>query len=158
MRAVIQLVTEASVRVNDCVVGQCGRGYLILLGIGEGDTSDDARRLVRKIIKLRVFPDERGKMNRSIVDIGGEILLISQFTLYANVTHGNRPDFLAAAKPPAAISLYETVATMLREDIPHVQTGQFGAHMQVTLTNDGPVTIVIDSAELFSYGSAAMLS
>lgn len=145
MRAVLQLVNGASVRVDGQVIGQCGRGYLILLGIGQKDTFVQAQQLAQKILKLRVFPDEEGKMNRSIVDIGGEILLISQFTLYANVRHGNRPDFLQAAKPADAVPLYESLITLLRKDVQHVETGEFGAHMQVQLTNDGPVTIVIDT-------------
>ena len=145
MRAVLQLVNGASVRVDGQVIGQCGRGYLILLGIGQKDTFVQAQQLAQKILKLRVFPDEQGKMNRSIVDIGGEILLISQFTLSANVRHGNRPDFLQAAKPMDAVPLYESFITLLRKDVQHVETGEFGAHMQVQLTNDGPVTIVIDT-------------
>ena len=145
MRAVLQLVNGASVRVDGQVIGQCGRGYLFLLGIGQKDTFVQAQQLAQKIFKLRVFPDEQGKMNRSIVDIGGEILLISQFTLYANVRHGNRPDFLQAAKPTDAVPLYESFITLLRKDVQHVETGEFGAHMQVQLTNDGPVTIVIDT-------------
>ena len=145
MRAVLQLVNGASVRVDGQVIGQCDRGYLILLGIGQKDTFVQAQQLAQKILKLRVFPDEQGKMNRSIVDIGGEILLISQFTLYANVRHGNRPDFLQAAKPTDAVPLYESFITLLRKDVQHVETGEFGAHMQVQLTNDGPVTIVIDT-------------
>lgn len=145
MRAVLQLVNGASVRVDGQVIGQCGCGYLILLGIGQKDTFVQAQQLAQKILKLRVFPDEEGKMNRSIVDIGGEILLISQFTLYANVRHGNRPDFLQAAKPTDAVPLYESFITLLRKDVQHVETGEFGAHMQVQLTNDGPVTIVIDT-------------
>ena len=145
MRAVLQVVNGASVRVDGQVIGQCGRGYLIFLGIGQRDTFIQAQQLAQKILKLRVFPDEAGKMNRSIVDISGEVLLISQFTLYANVRHGNRPDFLQAAKPTDAVPLYESFISLLRKDVQRVETGEFGAHMQVQLTNDGPVTIVIDT-------------
>ncbi len=148
MKAVIQRVSSASVAVDGEVVGACGRGYMILLGVAEGDCEADADLLCRKIVNLRIFPDDVGKMNRSILDIGGEALVISQFTLLANYRHGNRPDFLKSAKPEVADRLYEYFKTLLSAELSHVGCGVFGAHMQVSLTNDGPVTIVMDSEVL----------
>ena len=129
-------------------MGTCGKGFLILLGIAEGDTERDVTLLADKIRKLRVFEDENGKMNKALTDVDGGILLISQFTLLANYAHGNRPDFLSAAKPPVAIPLYERFYDYIKSYIPKTERGIFGADMQVSLINDGPVTIVMDSKVL----------
>ncbi len=148
MRAVIQRVSNASVAVDGQIVGSCGRGYLILLGVAEGDTETDADLLCKKIAALRIFRDENDKMNLSIRDVDGEALVISQFTLYANYRHGNRPDFLASAKPDEANRLYEYFKIILSREIRRVECGIFGADMKVSLTNDGPVTICMDSEVL----------
>lgn len=148
MRAVIQRVSNASVEVDGKVVGSCQKGYLILLGVAEGDTELDADLLCKKIAALRIFRDENDKMNLSIRDVDGEALVISQFTLYANYRHGNRPDFLASAKPDEANRLYEYFKTILAREIRRVECGIFGADMKVSLTNDGPVTICMDSEVL----------
>ncbi len=148
MKAVIQRVSSASVVVDGETVGQCGRGLMILLGVAEGDTETDAQLLSRKIANLRIFCDEAGKMNLSVKDIGGEALVVSQFTLLANYRHGNRPDFLQSAKPAEADRLYEYFKALLAEEVSHVGAGIFGASMQVSLVNDGPVTIVMDSEAL----------
>ena len=148
MKAVIQRVSRASVDVDGETVGSCGRGYMILLGVAEGDTELDADLLCKKIANLRIFPAEAGKMNLSVKDIDGEALVISQFTLLANYRHGNRPDFLESAKPEVANQLYEYFKKLLAGEIRHVGAGIFGAHMQVSLVNDGPVTIVMDSEVL----------
>ena len=145
MKAVIQRVSGAHVDIGGETVGACGKGYMILLGVGQGDTREDAELLAAKIVKLRVFEDEAGKMNRSLLDIGGEILVISQFTLLADYRKGNRPDFFGAAAPDVAKALYEEFIALLREQVPHVAHGEFGADMQVSLCNDGPVTIVMES-------------
>ena len=148
MRAVIQRVSSASVAVDDAIVGSCQRGYLILLGVAEGDTELDAELLCKKIAALRIFRDENDKMNLSIRDIDGEALVISQFTLLANYRHGNRPDFLASAKPEEANRLYEYFTNLLSNELRRVEHGIFGADMKVSLTNDGPVTICMDSEVL----------
>jgi D-tyrosyl-tRNA(Tyr) deacylase len=145
MKAVIQRVKHASVVVDGETVGSCNEGYMILLGVAEGDTEEEAEILSKKIVNLRIFEDENGKMNRSIKDIDGEILVISQFTLLANYSHGNRPDFLASAKPDVANRLYEYFKALLSLEIRRVESGVFGAHMEVSLLNNGPVTIVMDS-------------
>ena len=145
MKAVIQRVKHASVVVDGETVGSCNEGYMILLGVAEGDTEEEAELLSKKIVNLRIFEDENGKMNRSIKDIDGEILVISQFTLLANYSHGNRPDFLASAKPDVANRLYEYFKALLSLEIRRVESGVFGAHMEVSLLNNGPVTIVMDS-------------
>lgn len=145
MKAVIQRVANASVEVDGAVVGKCERGYLILLGVAEGDTENDAELLCRKIAGLRIFRDENDKMNLSIKDIDGEALVISQFTLLANYRHGNRPDFLGSAKPDEANRLYEYFKALLQKEIRRVESGIFGADMKVSLLNDGPVTICMDS-------------
>ena len=150
MKAVLQRVTSACVAVDGSVVGECGHGLMILLGVAEGDTWEDGERLLQKIVKLRIFEDEAGKMNKSICDVGGEMLIISQFTLLANYRHGNRPDFISAAKPDVARQLYERFADAAQEYVTHVGRGIFGADMKVSLTNDGPVTIVMDSDVLKS--------
>ena len=145
MKVVIQRVKYASVEVDEKVVGSCKEGYLLLLGVAEGDTEAEADMLSKKVLDLRIFTDEAGKMNRSIRDIAGEILLISQFTLLADYRRGNRPDFLASAKPDVAKPLYEYFGRKLEEGVSHVGYGIFGADMKVSLLNDGPVTIVIDT-------------
>lgn len=144
MRALVQRVSHASVDVDGKTVGQCGRGLLILVCAMKDDTEDDATKLADKLAKLRIFPDENGRMNRSIVDISGSTLVISQFTLAAD-TKGNRPGFSAAADPKLGKELYEQMAaTLAARDVP-TQTGIFGADMAVSLTNDGPVTIWLDT-------------
>ncbi|WP_158858816.1 D-aminoacyl-tRNA deacylase [Lunatibacter salilacus] len=146
MIAVIQRVSESSVSIAGQVKGRIGIGVLILLGIEDADIQEDIQWLSKKIVQLRIFPDENGIMNRSIMDIGGDILLISQFTLHASTKKGNRPSYIKAAKPEVAIPLYEATIQQLGEDLgKHIQTGEFGANMQVSLVNDGPVTIIIDS-------------
>ena len=150
MKAVIQRVSHASVVVDGQTTGACNAGFLILLGVAEGDTEQDAELLCRKIVNLRIFTDEAGKMNRSLKDIDGEMLVISQFTLMANYRHGNRPDFLASAKPDEANRLYEYFKSLAAKEVRRVESGVFGAHMEVSLLNDGPVTIVMDSEVLKS--------
>ena len=145
MRVVIQRVSEASVTINDAIKGKINTGFLILLGIGHEDTNEDIEWLTQKITNLRVFSDEEGKMNLSILDIKGEILLISQFTLFASTKKGNRPSFIQSAKPEIAIPLYEKFIESIKDFGIKVSTGIFGADMKVSLTNDGPVTIIIDS-------------
>ena len=148
MKAVIQRVRHASVEVDGKTVGSCGHGLMVLLGVADGDTWEEGSCLLQKILKLRIFEDENGKMNRSILDVGGEMLVISQFTLLANCRHGNRPDFFGAAKPAVANELYERFVSEAALAVPHVGHGEFGADMKVSLLNDGPVTIVLDTNEL----------
>jgi len=146
MRALIQRVSHASVSISDCLRASIDRGYLILLGIEEADTRDDIAWLAGKIARLRLFPDEEGVMNRSIVEAGGRALVVSQFTLHASTKKGNRPSYIRAARPDTAIPLYEAFVAALEGELESpVATGEFGADMQVALTNDGPVTIWIDS-------------
>lgn len=145
MRVVIQRVKEASVTVDEKIVGQIDKGYLILVGVTHMDTSEDVDYLVRKVKNLRVFEDENGKMNISIMQKGYDVLSVSQFTLYANTKDGNRPSFIEAAKPDHAEKLYEEFNEKLRNAGIKVETGIFGAMMDVALVNDGPVTIIIDS-------------
>ena len=145
MKAVLQRVSSARVDIDGQTVGEIGQGLMILLGVAHGDTEADLDRLLQKIVKLRIFEDENGKMNRSVQDVGGDLLVVSQFTLMANYKHGNRPDFLDAAPPAESVPLYELFLKKAAEIVPHVAHGVFGADMQVTLTNDGPVTIVMDS-------------
>src|SRR5580765_6222046 len=145
MKAVIQRVTRASVQVEGKTVGQIESGLLVLLGVAKGDGESDGRILVEKILTLRIFSDEQGKMNHSLVDIGGSVLLVSQFTLFGRTANGRRPSFDEAATPDEAKRLFEGVVTDLRAQGIPVQTGAFAAHMQVELLNDGPVTFVLDS-------------
>lgn len=146
MIAVIQRVTSSSVTVDGETVGKIGPGFNVLLGIAESDTGDDLQWIAKKILGMRVFSDEEGKMNRDLNDIGGNILLISQFTLLANTRKGNRPSFIEAARPEKAIPLYEEMISVLSAGLGKpVATGIFGADMKVSIENDGPVTIVIDS-------------
>lgn len=148
MKAVIQRVTTASVSVDGEVIGAIENGFLILLGVCESDTSDDAEILARKTANLRVFEDEGGKMNKSLLDCGYSALVISQFTLCADCKKGNRPSFIKAASPDDAIPLYELYMEKLRENgVENVQHGEFGADMKVSLLNDGPVTILYDTNE-----------
>jgi D-tyrosyl-tRNA(Tyr) deacylase len=142
---VVQRVSEASVTADGAVRGCCGRGFLVLLGVGNGDTEAHASRLAAKIAALRVFPDDEGRFDRSIVDIGGEALVVSQFTLLADTSKGNRPSFTEAAPPEVAELLYGHFCDALRELGVRVETGVFGARMQVSLVNDGPVTIILDA-------------
>ena len=144
MRLVIQRVSHSSVTVDGTVVGKTGPGFLVLVGVGRGDTKAEADRLVRKMLALRIFEAENGKINRSIRDVGGEILLVSQFTLYADCSHGNRPGFTEAAEPGKAKELYEYVIEQCRREIPVVEQGIFGADMKVELLNDGPFTIILE--------------
>lgn len=146
MRAVIQRVSEASVVVNDLATGSIQQGFLILLGIEDADTETDIEWLSQKIVGMRIFGDEQGLMNKSLTDVNGNILLISQFTLFAQTKKGNRPSFIRAAKPDKAIPLYELMIKSLERNLGKpIATGIFGADMKVSLLNDGPVTIVIDS-------------
>ncbi len=149
MRMVVQRVTRASVTVDGEVTGKIGRGYMVLVGAEVGDTEADARLCADKLAGLRVFVDDEDKMNRSVLDVGGEILLVSQFTLLGDARHGRRPSFIAAARPEEAEPLLETMKAMLEEKGLHVETGRFRAHMDVELVNDGPVTILIDSRKVF---------
>jgi len=148
MKAVIQRVTEASVMVDGSIVSEIGIGLLILIGIVEEDTKEDIEWLSGKISKLRVFSDEAGVMNKSVVDIGGDAIVVSQFTLHASTKKGNRPSYIKAAKPDIAIPLYESFIMQLEADFgKKVGTGIFGADMKVSLLNDGPVTILIDTKD-----------
>ena len=148
MRALIQRVSEASVTIDGEVCGEIGNGYVILLGVGEGDTEAVAERLWNKILKLRINEDATGKTNVSIADTGGDVLVVSQFTLFANCKKGNRPSFTSAGAPDEADRLYEYFVDLARRDISHVATGRFGAMMEVALVNRGPFTIWLDSDEL----------
>jgi D-tyrosyl-tRNA(Tyr) deacylase len=146
MRVVIQRVTEARVRVDGRITGEIGQGLLVLLGIEDADSEEDIRWLSNKIVHLRIFNDEEGVMNRSLVEAGGGILLVSQFTLHASTKKGNRPSYIRASKPATAIPLYEQMIRQLETDLgKKIQTGIFGADMKLGLLNDGPVTILIDS-------------
>ena len=149
MKFIIQRVSEASVTVEGQVIGQIGKGYLVLIGVGENDTKELADRYIKKMLGLRIFEDENGKTNLSLKDVGGSLLLVSQFTLYANCRKGNRPSFTEAGNPELAEELYEYIIAQCRKEIPEVQTGSFGAHMKVSLVNDGPFTILLDE-NLFS--------
>lgn len=148
MRALIQRVSCASVTIAGETRGEIGRGFLVLLGVTEGDTLEDAQYLADKTVKLRVFTDENDKMNKALADVGGGILVVSQFTLYGDCRKGNRPSFIAAARPETAIPLYEAFIARCRQSGLAVETGEFGADMQVDLLNDGPVTLWMDSAEM----------
>ncbi|SMD45945.1 D-tyrosyl-tRNA(Tyr) deacylase [Aquiflexum balticum DSM 16537] len=146
MIAVIQRVSESSVKIGGESKGQIGNGLMVLLGIEETDSKEDIDWLSKKIANLRIFPDDKGVMNKSILDSGGDVLLISQFTLHASTKKGNRPSYIKAAKPEIAIPLYEDFIITLESDLgKSIQTGEFGADMKVSLINDGPVTIIIDS-------------
>ena len=149
MKAVIQRVKYATCTVDGKVIGKCAQGFMILLGVVEGDDKAEADKLIKKIPNLRIFEDENEKMNLSCLDIGGEMLVISQFTLAADCSHGRRPSFINAARPETAIPLYEYVLEGLRASgVKSVEAGEFGADMAIELLNDGPVTIILDSKEL----------
>lgn len=149
MMAVIQRVSNASVKVDEEIVGEISTGFLILLGVCEGDTETDVQKLVSKIPVLRIFKDENHKMNLSLLDVGGEALVVSQFTLCADCSHGRRPSFISSAKPEDADKLYQLFSQKLRSSgVKKVENGVFGADMKVSLLNDGPVTIVLNSKEL----------
>lgn len=145
MKLVIQRVSEAAVRIDGTVRGQIGPGLLVFVGIAPTDTAADVARVARKLVNLRILADADGKMNRSLLDTGGDILLISQFTLLADTRKGNRPSYIGAAPPPIAIPLYEELIRVLAAELGRpIQTGEFGADMKVSLLNDGPVTIIIE--------------
>ena len=148
MKIVLQRVSEASVTVDGEVVGQIGKGFLVLLGVQATDTEEIADRMVDKMCRLRIFEDENGKTNLSLADGGGELLGVSQFTLYADCRKGNRPSFIKAGPPEMADRLYEYAAERCRKYVKRVEQGRFGAHMKVSLVNDGPFTLVLDSEEL----------
>ena len=149
MRFVCQRVLEAEVKISDQSVGKIDRGLLVFLGVGKGDTEDDARFISDKLVNLRIFPDEEGKMNRSVQDIGGAILLISNFTLYGDCRKGRRPGFDNAAGPELAEPIYEKVISLIAEQGVPVEKGTFGEYMHITSLNDGPVTFILDSSKLF---------
>lgn len=148
MRFVIQRVTHANVTVEDQVVGSIGKGFMVLIGVCDSDTEAIADKMLDKMIKLRIFEDENGKTNLSLGDVGGELLLISQFTLYANCKKGNRPSFIQSGSPEHADQLYRYIIERCRERVNTVEQGQFGAEMKVELLNDGPFTILLDSEEI----------
>ena len=148
MRFVIQVVTQAQVTVDDEIKGKIGHGFMVLIGVGHDDTRETADKMIKKLIGMRIFADENGKTNLALSDVAGSLLLISQFTLYADCRHGNRPGFTDAGAPDMAQELYEYVISRCREQVPVVEKGVFGADMKVTLTNDGPFTIILDSEGL----------
>lgn len=145
MRAVVQRVTNADVKIDGRVNGKINDGLLVLLGVGNGDTEEDMKYIADKIIKLRIFSDENDKMNLSLEDVGGSMLVISQFTLYGDCSHGRRPYFGNAMEPVTANEMYEKFVAYIKEQGIHTETGEFGADMKVSLTNDGPVTIILES-------------
>ena len=149
MRLVIQRVLNSSVTVDGNEVGKIGPGFMVLCGVEDGDTQEDVKYCVDKTVNLRIFEDDAGKMNRSILDVGGEILAISQFTLQGDVRHGRRPSFIKAARPETAVPLYDAYCEGIRANGVHVETGIFQADMKVSLINDGPVTILVDSRRIF---------
>lgn len=144
MKLVIQRVSEASVTIDGETVGSIGRGYLVLIGVGQGDTEAVADKYLKKMLGLRIFEDENGKTNLSLASVGGELLLVSQFTLYADCSRGNRPGFTYAGSPEEAERLYEYMIRRAKEQVPVVETGRFGADMKVSLVNDGPFTIILE--------------
>ncbi len=148
MRFVVQRVTHASVTVDGQVIGKIGNGFMVLVGVADTDTREIADKMVKKLLGLRIFEDENGKTNLDIHTVGGELLLISQFTLYANCRHGNRPSFIEAGKPDMANEMYEYIIAKCKEQVPVVEKGEFGADMKVELLNDGPFTILLDSDQL----------
>ena len=148
MRFLIQRVTSAEVSVEEQTIGSIARGYLVLVGISAGDTVEIADRMVQKMLRLRIFADENGKTNLSLDQVQGQLLLVSQFTLYANCRKGNRPSFLDAGDPDEARTLFDHIVEICRQSVPDVRTGSFGADMKVRLCNDGPFTIMLDSDEI----------
>ena len=148
MKLVIQRVSEASVARDGETKGQIGRGFMVLIGVGQEDTKETADKYIKKMIALRIFEDENGKTNLSLKDVDGQLLLISQFTLYANCKKGNRPSFIEAGAPDQAEALYEYIVEECKKAVPIVETGEFGADMKVSLTNDGPFTVILDESIL----------
>ena len=148
MRFVIQRVTESSVSVDGKVIGQIDKGFMVLIGVSNSDTKEIADKMIKKLIGLRIFEDENGKTNLDLASVNGSLLLISQFTLYADCKHGNRPGFTNAGAPDMANELYEDIISECKKSVPNVQTGSFGADMKVSLLNDGPFTIILDSDEI----------
>ena len=148
MKFVIQRVTEAKVTIDGAVRGEIGKGYMVLIGVADSDTKETADKMVRKMCNLRIFEDENGKTNLSLADVGGSLLLISQFTLYADCRKGNRPSFTDAGAPDMASDMYEYIIGQAKTYCPDVQRGEFGADMKVSLVNDGPFTIVLNSKDL----------
>lgn len=148
MKFVIQRVLEASVKVDGDIIGQIDKGFVVLIGVGQNDTKEIADKLVKKIVGLRIFEDENGKTNLSLADVDGHLLLISQFTLYANCKKGYRPSFTESGAPDLAEELYEYIIAQCKQSIPVVETGSFGADMKVSLVNDGPFTVILDSEQL----------
>ena len=148
MRFVIQRVSESEVKVDGEVLGKIGKGFMVLIGVSNSDTKEIADKMIKKMIGLRIFEDENGKTNLSLDAVGGELLLISQFTLYANCKKGNRPSFIEAGAPDMASDMYEYIIAKCKEQVPVVERGQFGADMKVSLVNDGPFTIILDSDNL----------
>ena len=148
MRFVVQRVTHASVTVDSQVIGKIGKGFMVLIGVADTDTREIADKMVKKLLGLRIFEDQNGKTNLDIHTVEGELLLISQFTLYANCRHGNRPSFIEAGKPDMANEMYEYIIAKCKEQVPVVEKGEFGADMKVELLNDGPFTILLDSDQL----------
>ena len=148
MKFVIQRVTEASCTVDNRITGEIKNGFCVLIGVAETDTRDIADKMIKKMLQMRIFADDQGKTNLSLKDVDGNLLLISQFTLYANCKKGNRPSFIEAGNPELANSLYEYIIEECKKEIPMVQTGIFGADMKISLINDGPFTIVLDSEQL----------
>lgn len=148
MRFVIQRVTNADVKVDGQTLGEIGKGFMVLIGVSDTDTKEIADKMIKKMIGLRIFEDENGKTNLSLETVGGSLLLISQFTLYANCKKGKRPSFIEAGEPKMAEEMYEYIIEKCRESVPVVERGQFGADMKVSLTNDGPFTIILDSEKL----------
>ena len=148
MRFVVQRVTHASVTVDGNVIGKIGQGFMVLIGVSDEDTKETADKMVKKLLGLRIFEDENGKTNLDIHTVGGSLLLISQFTLYADCKHGNRPSFIKAGTPDMANEMYEYIIAKCREQVEIVETGEFGADMKVELLNDGPFTILLDSDQL----------
>ena len=148
MRFLVQRVSDSSVEINGEVVGQIGKGFMVLIGVCDSDTKEIADKMVRKMLGLRIFEDEQGKTNLSLDTVGGQLLLISQFTLYANCKKGNRPSFIEAGDPGMAEEMYEYIIARCKEQVEVVERGQFGADMKVSLTNDGPFTIILDSEQL----------
>ena len=146
MKFVIQRVSEASVSVDNKIVGAIGKGYLVLIGVGKDDTREDADFYIKKMIGLRIFEDENGKTNLSLGDVGGQLLLVSQFTLYANCRKGNRPSFIDAGEPAQAEALYQYIIEECKKQVKVVECGEFGADMKVRLCNDGPFTILLDES------------
>lgn len=148
MRFVIQRVKEASVTVDGNVIGAIGRGFMVLIGVCQEDTRETADKMIRKMINMRIFQDENDKTNLALSDVDGELLLVSQFTLYADCHKGNRPSFIKAGSPDLANEIYEYIISECRKQVPKVEKGEFGADMKVSLINDGPFTIVLDSQDL----------